>query len=144
MPIFRFFYPAEIEVAVGIVEESLARGENAGYCFIFADGASGPLGFSAYGPIPCTESSWDLYWIVIDNHQRGQGLGTQLIAEVEKRVRERGGTRIYVETSSRDQYLPTRLFYEQNGYTREAELPDYYSPGDNKIIYIKSLFEQSA
>jgi hypothetical protein len=44
-----------------------------------------------------------------------------------------------VETASQQKYAPTRAFYERCGYTATATLPDFYSPGDDKIIYSKSL-----
>jgi hypothetical protein len=49
------------------------------------------------------------------------------------------GKRIYAETSSRDLYLPTHVFYENCGYLREAFLKDFYADGDGKIIYSKTL-----
>jgi hypothetical protein len=50
-----------------------------------------------------------------------------------------GGKRIYVETSSREQYRPTRSFYSCCGYCKEATLEDFYSSGDHKVIYLRML-----
>ena len=44
-----------------------------------------------------------------------------------------------VETSSRDDYAPTRAFYLACGYQIVAELPDFYAPGDGKLIYLRVL-----
>ena len=46
---------------------------------------------------------------------------------------------MYVDTSTRPDYLPTRRFYERNGYTLAASLPDFYDTGDGKAIYCKVL-----
>ena len=46
---------------------------------------------------------------------------------------------MYVETSSRPIYRPTRQFYVKCGYTEDALLEDYYAPGDGKVIYRKKL-----
>lgn len=46
--------------------------------------------------------------------------------------------RIYVETSGREHYLPTRKFYDRCGYQQIAELPEFYGPQDSKIIYLKT------
>jgi hypothetical protein len=46
---------------------------------------------------------------------------------------------VYVETSSRDQYEPTRRFYLKCGYRVDAVLEDFYAPGDGKVIFVKAL-----
>ena len=46
---------------------------------------------------------------------------------------------LYVETSSRPQYEPTRAFYGRLGYHVAAELPDFYGPGDGQVIFAKRL-----
>ena len=137
-----FFSAAEIEVAVELVQTCLLQGERSGYHFLFAD-AEVPIGesigYSCYGPIPCTQDSFDLYWIAVRDSCRRIGLGRVLLAESESAIRRMGGRRIYVETSSRAQYRPTRLFYDRMGYLEQALIPDFYAPGDGKIIYVKEL-----
>ncbi|MGB6908244.1 MAG: hypothetical protein WBE01_00735, partial [Methyloceanibacter sp.] len=46
---------------------------------------------------------------------------------------------IYVDTSSSDRYAPTRGFYQRMGFQEDAQLPDFYGPGDGKIIYGKEV-----
>jgi ribosomal protein S18 acetylase RimI-like enzyme len=70
---------------------------------------------------------------------RGKGLGTALLEESERRIASMGGTRVYIETSARSLYEPTRAFYLARGYREEARLADYYAPGDAKVIYVKIL-----
>ena len=50
-----------------------------------------------------------------------------------------GGRRVYIETSSKAIYRDTRVFYERRGYRAEATLKEFYSPGDHKVIYVKTL-----
>jgi len=134
-----FFYPYETDVAVELVEERLQKGVASGYHFLFAEEAGMLIGYSCYGPIPCTKESYDLYWIAVENRYQGLGLGKELLTKTESLVAEQGGRRIYVETSSRPQYLPTRAFYERCGYKADAVLEDFYAPGDDKVIYVKVL-----
>ena len=49
------------------------------------------------------------------------------------------GRRIYIETSAKPQYEPTRSFYVRCGYVEEARFRDFYAPGDDKLVYGKSL-----
>ncbi len=134
-----FFSESEIDVAVELVQERLSKGPASGYHFIFAEADKRVIGYSCYGPIPCTIESYDIYWIAVEEGLRGSGLGRKILKRVEKKIRDTGGKRIYVETSSREQYLPTRSFYLHCGYKVEATLEDFYSPGDSKIIYLKVL-----
>ena len=70
---------------------------------------------------------------------QGEGGGSQLLDEVERRLRQREARLLVVETSSRDDYAPTRHFYEARRYDRAAALADYYAPGDHRVIYTKRL-----
>jgi ribosomal protein S18 acetylase RimI-like enzyme len=70
---------------------------------------------------------------------QGRGLGRKLLSETERRIKQDGGTRIYVDTSQRVQYASTRAFYENCGYRLESVLGDFYGPGDGKVIYCKSM-----
>jgi len=134
-----FFSEAEIEVAVELVQERLNKGVESGYFFLFAERDQKLAGYSCFGPIPCTVESYDIYWIAVQEELRGSGLGVEILKNVEKRIREMGGKRIYVETSSREQYRPTRSFYSRFGYRKEATLENFYSPGDHKVIYLRVL-----
>jgi ribosomal protein S18 acetylase RimI-like enzyme len=134
-----FFHPYEIEVAVELVEERLQKGIDTGYHFLFAQQGEEVLGYSCFGPIACTVGSYDLYWIAVRNHCRGLGIGRDLLARTEREARARGGRRLYVETSSRPLYEPTRQFYLRYEYREEAILSDFYAPGDHKVIFVKVL-----
>ncbi|HEX9732808.1 MAG TPA: GNAT family N-acetyltransferase [Thermoanaerobaculia bacterium] len=134
-----FFRAEEIVIAVELVDERLRRGEASDYFFVFADEGDAMLGYSCFGPIPLTVASWDLYWIAVDPGCQGRGLGRRLLAASEDEVRRRGGTRIYLDTSTRVQYVPTRAFYERCGYELAARLEDFYGPGDGKAVYCKVL-----
>jgi ribosomal protein S18 acetylase RimI-like enzyme len=133
----RFFRPDEVDVAVELVEERLARGMESGYHFIFAEREDMVIGYACYGPIPCTVASYDVYWIAVDPRFQGNGVGRQLMRAVELAIAELGGSRMYVDTSGQDRYAPTRRFYEQCGFRQAARLEDFYAPGDDRVIYCK-------
>lgn len=133
-----FFYPPEVDVAVELVDERLAKGDASGYHFIFAE-SDRPLGYACFGPIACTVGSFDLYWIVVERDAQRFGLGRRLLVEAERLIRDRSGRRIYIETSNREQYAPTRDFYQRCGYKVAAVLDEFYGPGDDKVIFVKAL-----
>jgi GNAT superfamily N-acetyltransferase len=134
-----FFSPAELEIAAELAAERLAQGERSGYVFLFAEDGAGLAGYTCYGPIAGTAHSYDLYWIVVAPGRQGAGLGRALLAETEARIARLGGRRLYAETSSREQYAPTRAFYLARGFLQDALLEDFYAPGDGKAIYVKVL-----
>ncbi len=134
-----FFSAEEVAVAIELVEERLQRGEAGGYRFIFAERVGRVFGYACYGPIAGTKASFDLYWIAVHETIRRQGLGAKLLRRVERAVAVAGGGDIYVETSSRAQYRPTRAFYAHHAYRRAAFLPGFYGPDDGKVVYVKRI-----
>ena len=136
-----FFSPEEEAIAVELVDEAITLGCRAsGYEFIFANSSGGDLpGYACFGPIPGRPGAFDLYWIAVAPGRQGGGLGRQLIVEAERRAVARGATHMFIDTAGRDQYRPTRAFYERMGYTRHETVADFYSAGDDKVVYCKRL-----
>jgi ribosomal protein S18 acetylase RimI-like enzyme len=137
-----FFRADEIDIAVELIEDRLDRGKSSGYEFLFACQNGKPVAYCCYGLIPCTIKSYDLYWIAVHNSYRGTGIGSYLLKLTEKEIASAGGYGVYVETSSRDQYLSTRKFYEKNNYKLKACFEDFYDDDDDKIVYFKCLSDR--
>jgi len=134
-----FFTAEEVAIAGELVEECLVRGPASGYRFVFAERAGRLVGYVCFGLIPLTRASFDLYWIVVEPGLQRTGLGRRLMAKAEATARDLGGASMYVDTSSRAQYTPTRLFYRRLGYRLAAEFPDFYAPDDGKVVFVKRL-----
>jgi len=134
-----FFYDEEVDTAVELVDDWLLKGPKCGYHFLFAEQDGRTVGYTSFGPIACTKESFDLYWIVVAGDYRGKGLGTRLLVRSEDSIYALGGRRVYIETSARPLYEPTRAFYIARGYSVEAEMRDFYAPGDAKVVYVKVL-----
>ncbi len=142
-----FFYDHEIAVAVELAQESLSKGpERSEYHFLLADPVDAPgiaVAYACFGPIACTVGSWDLYWIAAHSKHRGNGLGKLLLRSAEYCIAAMNGRRIYIETSSRPLYEPTRAFYRASGYAEEARLAEFYGPEDDKVIYARKIEPKS-
>ncbi len=134
-----FFNSEEIEVAMGLVEERVETGIESGYEFVFAEVDGKVVGYTCYGRIPCTKHSFDLYWIAIHQDFRGLGIGKELMDRTEKVIKEIGGIGVYVETSSKELYHPTRSFYLKMNYIEKALFEDFYDKNDGKVVYVKFL-----
>jgi ribosomal protein S18 acetylase RimI-like enzyme len=134
-----FFSTDEIAIARELADDGLANGPASHYRFVIAEQDGALLGYTCFGPIPGTRSGWDLYWIAVRRAAQRRHLGRALLEITELAVQAAGGTRLYAETSSRAQYEPTRAFYLCRGYTVAAQLPDFYGPGDDKLVYSKLI-----
>jgi D-alanine-D-alanine ligase len=96
------------------------------------------VGWICWGPTPCTLGTYDLYWMAVDPAAQGVGIGSSLLRAMEGRLA--GSARlIVVETAGRPDYRPTRAFYEALGYRKAAIIPDFYAPGDDQVVYVKTL-----
>ena len=134
-----FFNAEEVEIALELIDDGLANGESSHYRFVVAEMDGSVAGYACWGPIAGTAASADLYWIVVHPAHQGRGIGAALLQAAEAWMAPSGRTRVYVETSTRAQYDPTRRFYLACGYGLAAELADFYAPGDGKAIFLKVL-----
>ena len=134
-----FFSSEEIAIARELADDGLTQGSSSHYHFILAERDKTLAGYTCFGPVPCTRAAWDLYWIAVAPSAQGNAIGSDLLQRVELAVTRAEGTHIYVDTSSRQQYVPTRAFYLRRGYKIAADFPDFYAPGDGKVVFSKVL-----
>ena len=91
-----------------------------------------------YETVRAAREHWSPVWIVVDGSWQGRGVGSALVGEMERQLA--GSARlIVVETAGRDDYAPTRAFYEARGYHVGATIADYYADGDDLVTYVKQL-----
>ena len=50
-----------------------------------------------------------------------------------------GATQLVLETGGRPDYAPVRRFYRRLGFVEAGRLADFYSSGDDCVIYRKAL-----
>ncbi|MGH7527775.1 MAG: GNAT family N-acetyltransferase [Gemmatimonadales bacterium] len=130
------FRDAEVSVALEVFDGAVAGSPD--YIALGADFDGRLAGWICWGPTPCTLGTFDLYWMAVDPALHGAGIGTALLHEMERRLA--GAARlIVVETAGRPDYLGTRAFYQARGYRAAATIPDFYAPGDDQVVYLKSL-----
>jgi ribosomal protein S18 acetylase RimI-like enzyme len=137
------FTPAEVAIALELIDEWLELGEHSGYLTYVLEARDSDkaevLGYVCFGPTPLTESTFDLYWIAVDKSKHRGGVGKRLLKFSEEEVVRRGGRMLLIETSSQETYGGTIQFYERTGYELVGKIPEYYKPGDDKLIFAKRL-----
>lgn len=133
------FTPPELVVAEEIIDCYLQEPVTSGYFIIVAKEDSFLTGYICYGPTPLTEGTWDLYWAAVARDMRGKGIGKALWEAAEADIKSKNGRLAVIETSSKPNYEQTRLFHEARGYENVGRIADFYSPGDDMLIYVKRL-----
>jgi ribosomal protein S18 acetylase RimI-like enzyme len=133
------FKSAEVVVAEEVIDSYLADPASSGYNTLVVKDGPVISGYICYGPTPLTEGTWDVYWIAVAAGDQGKGVGSALLAYAEDKIKEAGGRLIVIETSSQASYIKSRRFYSNHGYEAIARLPDFYAPGDDKVILQKRL-----
>jgi len=140
----QMFTPGEVAVAEELIDLYLNDPAQKDYgVVVVEDDRDGVAGYMTWGPTPLAEDVYDLYWMAVSPAAQGRGYGKALVRWLEDEVRRRQGRMIIIETSSQPHYHPTRQFYINLAYREVARIPDYYKPGDDRIIYTKHIGKES-
>lgn len=107
--------------------------------WLVAEAEGAVLGFAFAEPERMTEGTWNLLAIAVLPARQGEGLGQALVRAMEAQLRARGGRVLLVETSSLEAYAATRGFYARLGYAREAVIRDFYTEGEDKVVFWRHL-----
>jgi GNAT superfamily N-acetyltransferase len=130
------FRADEILVALEVFDGAVAGSPD--YLALGTEHDGRLAGWICWGPTPCTLGTYDLYWMAVDPTLHGGGVGSTLLHAMESRLASVARL-IVVETAGRADYAPTRGFYESRGYRAVSRIPDFYAPGDDQVVYTKSL-----
>lgn len=133
------FSGIEVGWAGEIIETALRNPATSGYHALMADGPDGLEGYACYGPIEGTDNRFDLYWIAVSPLAQGKGLGRRLLAASVEDARRRGATHMFIDTSTRNDYVAARALYKSQGFELQGMLVDFYSDGDSKAIFGRRL-----
>lgn len=131
------FNEKEVEVAMELINITALNTEQTDYnIFVYEDDGK-IIGYHCTGKRPLTDAVYDLYWIVADPSAGKKGIGKNLIEHAEKFVKESKGRWLLAETSSKEGYAATRNFYLRNKYSIVSQINDFYSIGDNLLVFGK-------
>lgn len=133
------FRAHELEVAMELIDIALTKPAQQDYHpFVLLDDGR-IVAYACFGKDPMTRSTYDLYWIATRADQTRRGFGQKIFAVVEDQIRKQGGRLLVIETSSKEEYRGTQVFYARNGCELVARMTDFYDEGDDKLIYSKRL-----
>lgn len=131
------FNEEEVKVAMELIDITANNPSQTDYNIFVYEEDGRILGYHCTGKRPLTDAVYDLYWIVADPEHSGKGIGKNLLEHAENFVKEKKGRWLLAETSSKESYLSTQSFYFRNNFTIISEIKDFYSVGDNLLIFGK-------
>lgn len=104
------------------------------WCIAEADGTL--KGFAFAREEEATDRTWNILALAVDPSAQGQGLGRKLVIEMEERLSD--ARLLIIETTQRPDQEAARALYLKLGYTQVAQIPDFYSAGEDKIVFLKA------
>lgn len=131
------FNDEEVKVAMELIDITVNNPSQTDYNIFVYEEDGRILGYHCTGKRPLTDAVYDLYWIVADPEHSGKGIGKNLLEHAENFVKEQKGRWFLAETSSKESYLSTQSFYFRNNFSIISEIKDFYSVGDNLLIFGK-------
>lgn len=133
------FSSEEKSVAVELIDEAIEKPNHEYYNLYVFENEGKILGYHCVGKRALTDGVFDLFWIVVGPNAQNLGVGKKLLEHSENFAKENNGRWILAETSSKDSYTATRNFYLRNNYSIVSQIKDFYSVGDNLIVFGKYL-----
>lgn len=133
------FEPSDREFLASALNEFVETSDESGAGFLLDIADGRPVGVVTWNPKVATDAVWDLTMIAVLPEWQGTGRGAAMMAHVEHELSRVGQRMLLVETSSTAQYDGTRAFYRRCGYDEEARVRDYWSDGDDLVLFRKRL-----
>ncbi len=111
--------------------------EQSEFWITFDDGS--PVAVAYCAPEAMTSGTWNLLLIAVHPERQSEGIGAEMMSYVESKLASIGTRLLLVETSGTDAFARTRAFYKKLNYEEEARIREFYSAGDDKIVFRKAL-----
>lgn len=135
------FEPNQTEELAQMLDEYF-QGDRDRPDFWLVDDDNGLVGVAYVAPERMTEGTWNLYLIAVHPDDRRQGRGRTLLRHVEQTLVKRGARMLLVETSGLESFEYVRAFYRKSGYDEEARIREFYTAGEDKIVFRKVLADR--
>ena len=133
------FYPAERAIALELLEDRLRLGARSGYEFIFASRGGELVGYCAWGNVPLTEDSYDLYWIAVAPHAQGLGIGQRLMELAEECASSAAAAGSSISKPRREPSMRAPgVSIARPDTPRLRACPTSTRRGDHKIVFCKT------
>ncbi|MEI6127114.1 MAG: GNAT family N-acetyltransferase [Pseudomonadota bacterium] len=133
------FTPREIEVLREVLEDSFGKKDSH---YIFLDEKQGDVlqGYIIFGRTPLTDCGWDAYWLAVAAKAQKKGIGMRLLQRMQQYTCQSGSKAVIrIETAGKKEYAYVRSFYIKAGFEEAGRIPDFYTDGDDLVIFRKTI-----
>jgi ribosomal protein S18 acetylase RimI-like enzyme len=131
------FKKHEVQALQEVLEEYHVSNQGFGHVAVVDERHGRIVGYAYYAPAAMTDRTWYLYWIAVSKQTQARGVGGYMLRHAEDEIRKLKGRVLFIETSSLPHYELTRKFYLKHGFEVTAVLRDYYSDGDDMVVFRK-------
>ncbi|MFH1459379.1 MAG: GNAT family N-acetyltransferase [Candidatus Omnitrophota bacterium] len=136
------FTEGELDILREVLED-LQNNKKTSYHLLEEEVEGKLVGFTLFGRTPLTEFTWDIYWLIVDKLFQGKGVGKSLLVRTEEFIKGKiPRAAIKLETSTRKKYSAAHGLYKRNKFMEAGKLPNFYSEGDDMIIFYKEIFAE--
>lgn len=129
----------EVGIVDDLLREHLTAPDGDDHRCVVSDRDGHLTGVAFAGSRAAADRLWDLTMLGVRPEAQGTGDGTALLAEIEQQLSAAGGRLLVVETSATPQFAGARAFYASRGYDEEARIRDYWTDGDDLVVFRKRL-----
>ncbi|HRD07280.1 MAG TPA: GNAT family N-acetyltransferase [Saprospiraceae bacterium] len=90
-------------------------------------------------PEKLTVGTYNLLALGVKKDFQGKGIAAEMMRHIEQLLTNKDGRILIIETSSHQAQDAARRFYTKMGYAQEAVIRDFWSEGEDKIVFWKKL-----
>lgn len=98
-----------------------------------------PVAIGYCVPEKFTQGTYNLLALGVSQNAQRNGVASEMLNFLEDELKENDGRILIIETSSSDVQVGARELYKKSGYQQEAVVRDFWTEGEDKIIFRKKL-----
>lgn len=132
------FPEEESEILEKMMQDYFGGKQEESHCCVI-DEDEEALAVAYYEPHRAADRTWYLTLIAVHGKAQGKGRGSALMQYIEADLQAKGQRLLLVETSGVPEFERTRQFYLNCGYEQEARVRDFYTDGDDMVLFRKAL-----
>lgn len=106
--------------------------------FVYIEGQT-PIALGYCVPEKLTDGTYNLLALGVSNDYQRKGIAREMMKYIEELLLQKNGRILIIETSNDDAQIAARKFYHHIGYTQVAVIPDFWSDGEDKIVFCKKI-----
>jgi ribosomal protein S18 acetylase RimI-like enzyme len=97
------------------------------------------VGWTYFAADAFADGVWNVWWIGVHPTYFGTGAAAKILTHIENFVTALGCRVLVIETSDSTSTARARNFYVKSDYIQRGLIPDFYGPGEAKVVFSRTL-----